>query len=33
VHTCDLDHPHALPVYQKAGFRIYDRQTTLATPV
>jgi GNAT superfamily N-acetyltransferase len=32
VHTCDLDHPRALEVYQKAGFRIYDRQTTLATP-
>jgi GNAT superfamily N-acetyltransferase len=32
VHTCDLDHPRALKVYQKAGFRIYDRQLTLATP-
>jgi GNAT superfamily N-acetyltransferase len=32
VHTCDLDHPRALGVYQKAGFRIYDRQTALATP-
>jgi GNAT superfamily N-acetyltransferase len=32
VHTCDLDHPRALEVYQKAGFRIYDRQTALATP-
>lgn len=27
VHTCDLDHPNALNVYQKAGFVIYDRQT------
>ena len=26
VHTCDLDHPNALAVYQKAGFVIYDRQ-------
>ncbi|MDH3661996.1 MAG: GNAT family N-acetyltransferase [Alphaproteobacteria bacterium] len=26
VHTCDLDHPNALSVYQKAGFVIYDRQ-------
>jgi GNAT superfamily N-acetyltransferase len=25
VHTCDLDHPNALPVYRKAGFRIYRR--------
>jgi GNAT superfamily N-acetyltransferase len=32
VHTCDLDHPRALDVYQKAGFRIYDRRTALATP-
>lgn len=27
VHTCDLDHPNALAVYQKAGFVIYDRGT------
>jgi GNAT superfamily N-acetyltransferase len=32
VHTCDLDHPRALPLYQKAGFRLYDQQMTLATP-
>ena len=25
VHTCDLDHPNALAVYQKAGFVIYER--------
>lgn len=25
VHTCTLDHPNALPVYQKAGFQIYNR--------
>jgi GNAT superfamily N-acetyltransferase len=28
LHTCDLDHPAALPAYLKAGFRIYDRQKT-----
>jgi GNAT superfamily N-acetyltransferase len=28
LHTCDLDHPGALDVYQKLGFRIYDRRTT-----
>jgi GNAT superfamily N-acetyltransferase len=27
VHTCDLDHPRALAVYQNAGFRVYDRRT------
>jgi len=27
VHTCDLDHPNALSVYQKAGFVIYDQGT------
>ena len=32
VHTCDLDHPRALPLYQKAGFWLYDQQMTLATP-
>jgi GNAT superfamily N-acetyltransferase len=26
LHTCDLDHPNALPTYQKAGFAIYDRK-------
>jgi GNAT superfamily N-acetyltransferase len=30
VHTCDLDHPRALGVYQKAGFRIYDRRMDIA---
>ncbi len=24
VHTCDLDHPAALPNYLQAGFQIYD---------
>lgn len=23
VHTCDLDHPAALPLYMKAGFDVY----------
>jgi GNAT superfamily N-acetyltransferase len=32
IHTCDLDHPRALPLYQKAGFRLYDQQMTLANP-
>jgi GNAT superfamily N-acetyltransferase len=26
VHTCDLDHPAALPTYRRAGFREYDRK-------
>jgi len=26
VHTCDLDHPAALPMYLKAGFAIYDEE-------
>lgn len=32
VHTCDLDHPRALPLYRKAGFRLYHQETTLASP-
>jgi GNAT superfamily N-acetyltransferase len=24
VHTCDLDHPAALPTYLNVGFRIYE---------
>ena len=27
VHTCTLDHPGALPIYQKAGFVPYDQET------
>lgn len=27
VHTCDLDHPAALPNYLRAGFQIYDQVT------
>lgn len=26
VHTCDLDHPAALPLYLQAGFQIYDEK-------
>ncbi len=26
VHTCDLDHPRALGVYEKSGFRVYDQR-------
>jgi GNAT superfamily N-acetyltransferase len=26
LHTCDYDHPNALAVYQKAGFRIFDEE-------
>ena len=27
VHTCTLDHPRALPLYQRAGFVPYQRRT------
>jgi GNAT superfamily N-acetyltransferase len=27
VHTCTLDHPAALPLYQRAGFVPYDQET------
>lgn len=27
VHTCTLDHPRALPLYQRAGFVPYERRT------
>jgi GNAT superfamily N-acetyltransferase len=27
LHTCTLDHPRALPNYQKAGFAIYQVET------
>lgn len=29
VHTCTLDHPKALSVYQRAGFNIYKTETEL----
>jgi ribosomal protein S18 acetylase RimI-like enzyme len=28
VHTCTFDHPRAIGLYQKAGFRVYDRRET-----
>jgi GNAT superfamily N-acetyltransferase len=28
LHTCDLDHPRALGVYQRSGFRIYHRRVS-----
>ena len=27
LHTCTLDHPHALPNYQKRGFAPYKTET------
>ena len=27
LHTCDLDHPAALPNYQRSGFEVYDVTT------
>ena len=27
IHTCNLDHTAALPLYQKAGFSVFNRQT------
>lgn len=29
VHTCSLDHPRALLVYQRMGFQPYDEQTNV----
>ena len=29
LHTCSLDHPKALPNYQKAGFVIYKEEMTV----
>lgn len=29
LHTCDLDHPAALPLYQKAGFVVYKTETIM----
>lgn len=26
LHTCTLDHPRALPLYQKAGFALYKQE-------
>lgn len=27
VHTCTLDHPGALAMYERAGFRVFQRET------
>jgi GNAT superfamily N-acetyltransferase len=32
VNTCTLDHPAALPLYQRLGFRAYDRRRTMVDP-
>ena len=32
VHTCDLDHPAALPTYLKSGLQVYDEKI-VAQPV
>lgn len=32
VHTCDLDHPAALPTYVKAGFQIYEEKVLVSQP-
>lgn len=32
LHTCTLDHPNALPNYQKAGFAIYKEETKERQP-
>lgn len=29
LHTCNLDHPAALGLYKKAGFKIYDQDTIM----
>ncbi len=30
VHTCTLDHPSALAMYERAGFRVFKREVELA---
>ena len=30
VHTCTLDHPSALAMYERAGFRVFERETEIA---
>jgi GNAT superfamily N-acetyltransferase len=32
LHTCSLDHPAALPSYQKAGFEVYKEEMTTREP-
>jgi GNAT superfamily N-acetyltransferase len=31
LETCTLDHPAALPLYQKLGFRVFDRRAGYVT--
>lgn len=31
VHSCNLDHPHAIAVYQRAGFVPYRQETKIIT--
>jgi len=31
LHTCSLDHPSALPMYQRVGFVVYDEQIETVT--
>ena len=30
VHTCTLDHPRALPMYERAGFRVFKREVEVS---
>jgi GNAT superfamily N-acetyltransferase len=32
LHTCDLDHPAAIPNYKKAGFEVYKEEMTVRGP-
>jgi GNAT superfamily N-acetyltransferase len=32
VNTCTLDHPSALPLYQRMGFVVYDRMKAFVDP-
>ena len=31
VHSCNLDHPHAIAVYQRGGFVPYRQETKIIT--
>ncbi|MEM7407002.1 MAG: GNAT family N-acetyltransferase [Pseudomonadota bacterium] len=31
LHTCSMDHPHALPNYQKAGLTVYRKEHVVIT--
>lgn len=32
VNTCTLDHPSALPLYQRMGYSVYDRMQVMIDP-